>query len=70
MTNITISNLDSDDSNLFSQLDEEETETITGGMFPSEPGSGFPPPPPPPPLIISPLPPPTGPIGPTLPLGC
>lgn len=46
MATLKISNLDSDDSNLFSPLTDEEAKNIIGGMLPSEPGPRRPPVPP------------------------
>ena len=69
MATMKISNLDSDDSNLFSPLTAEEAENIKGGMLPSEPGSGTKRPPLPPPLVIITQPGNTTIIGPTNPLG-
>jgi hypothetical protein len=69
MATMKISNLDSDDSNLFSPLTAEEAENIKGGRLPSEPGSGTWRPPVPPPLVIITQPGNTTIIGPTNPLG-
>jgi len=44
MATIKISNLDSDDYNLFSILTDEETKNIVGGRLQTEPGSGRRPP--------------------------
>jgi hypothetical protein len=60
MATITISNLDSDGSNLLSELTDKEAETLLGGMLPTEPGGRRRP------LEIPPLPPPTRPFDPTL----
>ena len=72
MATLEIDDLDWFDSDSCSELTDEEAQTIQGGRLPNDGGKGtWTPPQPQRPPVISPLPAPTIPIGPTLglPLG-